>query len=122
MSSSKHIVLDQLVLARGSSLRIEDGPGIALRVRWGGVWITQEGDPRDHYLGAGESFRLDRAGSTLLTVLHRACVDATAPQGERYARRILLWPAGGSHYIDLYPESGRQLVTRLLSAIGLAHA
>lgn len=122
MSSSKHIVLDQLVLARGSSLRIEDGPGITFRVRWGGVWITQEGDPRDHYLAAGETFRLDRAGSTLLTVLHRACVDATAPQSERYARRILLWPAGGSHYIDLYPESGRQLVTRLLSAIGLAHA
>ena len=122
MSTSEHIVLDQLVMARGSSLRIEDGPGITIRVRWGGAWLTQEADGRDYYLQPGESFRLDRGGSALVTALQRACIDATAPKTENYARRILLWPAGGSSYIDLYPEPGRQLVTRLLSAIGLSHA
>ena len=121
MSTSQHMVLDQLVMARGSSLRIEDGAGITIRVRWGGAWLTQEGDGRDHYLTAGESFRLDRGGSALVTALRRACVDATAPAAEGYARRIVLWPAGGSHYIDLYPESGRRIVARLLDAIGLAH-
>ena len=122
MSTSEHIVLDQLVMARGSSLRIEDGRGITIRVRWGGAWLTQESDGRDYYLSPGESFCLDRDGSALVTALRRACVDAIAPQPEGYARRIVLWPAGGSNYIDLYPEPGRQLVTRLLSAIGLAHA
>jgi hypothetical protein len=122
MSTFEHIVLDQLVMARGSSLRIEDGSGITIRVRWGGAWLTQESDGRDHYLSPGESFRLDRGGSALVTALRRACVDAIAPKAEGYARRIVLWPAGGSNYIDLYPEPGRQLVTRLLSAVGLAHA
>jgi hypothetical protein len=116
------MVLDQLVMARGSSLRIEDGAGITIRVRWGGAWLTQEADGRDIYLSPGETFRLDRSGSALVTALNRACVDATAPQREGYARRIVLWPAGGSEYIDLYPESGRRIVTRLLNAMGLAHA
>ncbi len=118
----EHIVLDQLVMARGSSLRIEDGAGIVISVRWGGACPTQEAAARDHYLSPGEGFRLDRGGSALVTALRRACVDATAPKREGYARRMVLWPAGGSNYIDLYPEPGRQLVTRLLSAIGLAHA
>ena len=37
MSTSEHIALDQLVMSRGSSLRIEDGSGITIRVRWGGL-------------------------------------------------------------------------------------
>jgi len=118
----EHIVLDQLVMARGSSLRIEDGAGMVVRVRWGGAWLTQEADGRDHYLSPGESFRLDRGGATLVTALQRACVDAAAPKAEGYASRIVLWPAGGSEYIALYPESGRRIVARLLNAIGLAHA
>ena len=122
MTNSEHMVLDQLVMARGSSLRIEDGEGITVRVRWGGAWLTQEADGRDHYISPGESFRLDRGGSALVTALQRACIDATAPTPEGYARRIVLWPAGGSEYIDIYPESGRRIVTRLLNAIGLAHA
>ena len=122
MPNSEHIVLDQLVMARGSSLRIEDGDGMTIRVRWGGAWITQEADRRDYYIAPGESFRLNRGGSALVTALQRACVDATSPRTEGYARRIVLWPAGGTEYIDLYPESGRRIVSRLLNAIGLAHA
>ena len=122
MSNLEHTVLDQFVMARSSSLRIEDGEGITIRVRWGGAWLTQEADGRDYYLNPGESFRLDRSGSALVTALQRACIDATAPSAEAYARRIVLWPAGGTEYIDIYPESGRRIVTRLLNAIGLAHA
>ncbi|MBV9360942.1 MAG: DUF2917 domain-containing protein, partial [Betaproteobacteria bacterium] len=80
MANSEKIVLDQLVMARGSSLRIEDGEGMTLRVRWGGTWITQEADHRDYYVSPGESFRLDRGGSALVTALNRACVDATSPR------------------------------------------
>ena len=122
MSPSEHLVIAPLVMARGSSLRIEDGAGIIVRVRWGGAWLTQEADGRDYYLVAGESFRLDRGGCALVTALRRACVDVLAPQAEGFARRIALWPAGGAQHVCLYPQSGGQLVTRLLSAIGLAHA
>ena len=122
MSPAEHIVINHLVMARGSSLRIEDGAGIMVRVRWGGAWLTQEADGRDHYLTAGQGFCLDRDGCALVTALRRACVDVMAPQAEGYARRVVLWPAGGPEHIHLYPQSGGQLVTRLLSAIGLAHA
>src|SRR3954471_19515340 len=120
MSPSEHLVVDQLVMARGSSLRIQDGSGMVVRVRWGGAWLTQEADGRDHYLTAGEGFCLDRGGSALVTALRRACVDVVAPQAEPHARRIVLWPAGGPEHIQLHPRSGGPLVTRLLSAIGLA--
>jgi hypothetical protein len=122
MSAAEHIVIDHLVMPRGSSLRIDDGAGILVRVRWGGAWLTQEADGRDHYLSAGEGFRLDRGGAALVTALRRACVDVIAPEAQGYARRIMLWPAGGTEHIHLHPQSGGQLVTRLLSAIGLAHA
>ena len=122
MSPSEHLVIAPLVMARGSSLRIEDGAGTLVRVRWGGAWLTQEADARDYYLAAGESFRLDRGGQTLVTALRRVCLEVAAPQAGHAARRIVLWPAGGPQHIDLYPRSGEKLMTRLLSAIGLAHA
>src|SRR5213076_2137902 len=72
MSTAEHIVIDHLVMPRGSSLRIDDGSGIMVRVRWGGAWLTQEADGRDHYLTAGQGFCLDRDGCTLVTALRRA--------------------------------------------------
>jgi hypothetical protein len=53
---------NELTLARGSVLRIEDGQDLVVHVREGSLWLTQERDRRDYYLGAGDSFRLDRDG------------------------------------------------------------
>lgn len=33
----------------------------------GTIWITQEGDPRDIFLAAGERFTLDRPGLALIS-------------------------------------------------------
>src|SRR5438045_721244 len=84
-------------MARGSSLRIEDGAGIMVRVRWGGAWLTQEADGPDHYLTAGPGFCLDRARCALLTAFRRvrrdaaefAVVVADAWQGQGLGERLL---------------------------------
>lgn len=53
-------------LTAGSILRLCDGQGRAIVVFEGQVWITLENDLRDIVLAAGESFRVDRPGLTLV--------------------------------------------------------
>lgn len=66
-------------LARGSLARIADGKGACIQVWDGALWITQEGDPRDYFVPAGESFRVERDGVALIHALQRAVVTVTAP-------------------------------------------
>ena len=66
-------------LTHGDVLRIADGDGTVLSVHEGGMWLTQEGDRRDRYLGPGDSFRLDRAGLAIASALQRSLVSLTAP-------------------------------------------
>ena len=60
---------EEMQMARGSFLRVEDGRGLLLHVRDGELWITQEADHRDYYVKAGESFRPDRGGVLLAHAL-----------------------------------------------------
>ena len=59
------MVQGALGMARGSVLRIRDAQGLVLQVHEGALWLTQEGDALDRYLGPGASFRLDRGGLAL---------------------------------------------------------
>lgn len=71
-------------MERGGLLRIEHGQGSVLHVREGAVWLTQEGDALDRYLGPGESFRLDRDGLALAQALHaRTTLTVIPPLRER---------------------------------------
>jgi len=56
-------------IARGAPRRLRNASGRHLSVVGGTVWITQQGDPRDPVLDAGESFRFDRDGLALVTPL-----------------------------------------------------
>lgn len=67
-------------MERGSILRIEDARGSVLHVREGAVWLTQEGDPLDRYLGPGQSFRLDRGGLALAQAISRHTVLTVVPE------------------------------------------
>ena len=81
---------DEFAMARGAVLRIEDEPGTVIRVWSGALWVTQEGDQRDHYLTAGASFTLDRDGAALATAMHSARVSVTPPPPrESRAQRFL---------------------------------
>ena len=53
----------------GEFLRIEDGAGQSIAVFDGMVWVTQDGDPRDAFVGKGQTFTLDRSGVSLIEAL-----------------------------------------------------
>lgn len=56
-------------LPKDAFLHIRNGQGQSLLVHEGLVWITQNGDPRDLFLAAGEFFRLNRPGLTIVQAL-----------------------------------------------------
>ena len=80
---------EQFTMTRGSVLRIDDEPGTTIHVWWGGLWVTQEGDARDYYLTAGQSFTVDRRGTALASAMHSAQISVTPPKGDRHAPWLL---------------------------------
>lgn len=68
-----------LILERNRTLRITDAAGASIAVHDGTVWVTQEGDPTDRVLGAGERFVADRGGVAVLQALDDARVTVSAP-------------------------------------------
>jgi hypothetical protein len=68
-------------LPEGRTLAVRNGRGRAIVVFSGQVWITQDDDLRDTFVGAGESFELDHDGLALATALDdtRLMVLSAAP-------------------------------------------
>lgn len=64
-------------LRRGATLRVDDGQPHVIDVFEGLVWVTQDGDLRDVILKAGDSFRLDGRGLTLVQAFDDARVLLT---------------------------------------------
>jgi hypothetical protein len=67
-------------MARRSVLRVVDEPGTVIHVRSGELWITQEGDVRDYYLTAGQSFTVRCDGTALATAMSQSEVSVTPPR------------------------------------------
>ena len=85
-----YLVHGGMGMARGSTARIDDGNGILVYVWQGELWVTQEGDQRDHFVGPGRWFRIERDGATLLHAMRESHATLTAPTPNNYARRITL--------------------------------
>lgn len=66
-------------LAHRKVLDLRDRTGDRVECLDGSVWITQDGDPRDVVLDAGESFTLDRPGTALVYALEDARVVVQRP-------------------------------------------
>jgi hypothetical protein len=94
-------------LPRGGSARIDDGAGMLVYVWEGELWITQDGDSRDHFVRPGRWFRVESRGATLIHATRRAHLTLTAQMPENYARRISLTPGPGAAPSVLY-DAARQ--------------
>jgi len=70
-------------LPRHQHLEVVDGRGAAMRCLLGTLWVTQDGDPRDIVLGAGESFVLDRNGVAIVYATDDAEVSFSARPAAR---------------------------------------
>ena len=72
------LTLEPITLAARSVHRIEDGKGIRVSCVRGSTWITQEDDPRDLILTAGQSVVLDRPGLAVVYAFKDAVITAGA--------------------------------------------
>ena len=66
-------------LAHRRILNLSNRNGDRVECLDGSVWITQDGDPRDVVLEAGEGFTLDRPGTALVYALADARVAVQRP-------------------------------------------
>jgi hypothetical protein len=60
---------DRLCLQPNQLVKVRGGIGHSVVCHRGSVWLTQQDDPRDIVLAAGEAFTLDRGGVALLQAL-----------------------------------------------------
>ena len=54
-------------LGKGSLARLASRRGERIECLSGTLWVTQDGDPRDVVLEAGESFEFDRSGRSIVS-------------------------------------------------------
>ena len=64
-----------LRLARGQTLKLQDGVGSTICAREGSVWITEENSRKDVVLEPGHCFRVDRPGLTIVQAFADASVS-----------------------------------------------
>lgn len=66
-------------------LKLIDAQGVMLRATHGTVWVTQDGDPVDRILKAGDSLLIAQGGRTLITaVAGGAAVSASRRQARTW--------------------------------------
>lgn len=59
----------RMSIACGDVVPVHDGRGARLHVESGVAWVTQNESPEDVFLSAGESFRIEREGLTLVSAV-----------------------------------------------------
>jgi hypothetical protein len=75
---NEYVADGELAMRRGSVLRIEDGEGLLIQVWDGELWLTEEGDRRDRFIGAGRTFRLEANGVAIAQALRDSTVMLSA--------------------------------------------
>jgi hypothetical protein len=64
-----------LKLDQHRKLSLREANGECIRVHRGRVWVTRDRDIRDHVVNSGESFVIERTGTTVLTAMSDAGVS-----------------------------------------------
>ena len=63
-----------LALGAGDVVTLDDARGVRIEARTGTVWVTEEANPRDHILVAGQALVVSRAGRTLIQAMQPAWI------------------------------------------------
>jgi hypothetical protein len=75
-------------------LRVYDPVGARVECVRGGLWITQDRDPEDHFLSASDAFILDRRGLALIHAQEASDIVLLEPARRPTVRgRIARWLA-----------------------------
>ena len=84
----EYVLRGNIRLERGGFVRIQGGIGTLVRVHSGAVWITEEGDPRDHFVPAGERFHVASNRLTLVSALGGSNLEMRTPRKRSLAARL----------------------------------
>ena len=63
-----------LALDAGQVVTLEDARGVRIQARTGTVWVTEERNPRDHILVAGQTLVVSRSGRTVIQAMQPAWI------------------------------------------------
>jgi hypothetical protein len=69
-------------------LLLHGRPGTQVRVIYGGVWLTEDGDRRDHFPRGGEAVTLAGRGAAVIQALGVARIQISEPMRGRWSRRL----------------------------------
>ena len=64
----------KIALQRGQFLRVVNGAGSTVTAHGGSVWITEQDNPRDVVLRAGQNMTLRRSGVALVEAFEDASI------------------------------------------------
>ncbi len=79
--------LPAITLHHAETHRIEAGKGLRVQCLTGTLWLTQEDDPRDIVLEAGEEAFIDRDGTSIVSALSDASFVLSREHGALGALR-----------------------------------
>jgi len=78
--------MNAIRLKQNSTLRLDRAAGIVVEVSKGEVWLTQERDPRDYFLRAGDWLRIDRPETVVISAMGQDAWVALTPLQSEPAR------------------------------------
>lgn len=72
-------------------VKVRGGLGYSIACDSGSVWVTQDGDPRDVVLRAGESYTLEREGLAVVQALEPAAISIAQAGAQIRATGLNAW-------------------------------